>query len=377
MFEFETHVGRTADSARLMIAADAAASAEAGAAAAADAPELAAAVNAAQLRTGLARSIRLAISTFDQLYSSGGSTATPELKVTVLSVWGDAVPAAIDAATPLLVAAAAPAASAAPAGEALRVDVGAGVQSVRDAGGVSFARHVAESGAAAALHGAAMPTLLLTHVTPLPARRAPPVKVVIRGAPRHNAAAKDSAWVKQRSALEATKPPDVEEVLLATPQGEVLEGTQTNFGAIIGGVVYTAHEGVLAGTVRRLLLEVCAEEEVPVSLEPPRVSHIGAWEAAFLTSTSRLLLPIDEVAWPSTTDVPHAAADAAAAAAVAASEGEGKAAGKAAVPLPPPDHSRSLGSATHPLIQRLQQRISEEVARHSTDVFAVAAAADK
>ena len=49
---------------------------------------------------------------------------------------------------------------------------------------------------------------------------------------------------------------EVNELLLATESGEVLEGSQTNFFAVIDGAVHTAGDGVLAGTVRRLLLEV-------------------------------------------------------------------------------------------------------------------------
>lgn len=93
----------------------------------------------------------------------------------------------------------------------------------------------------------------------------------------------------------------------------VLEGTQTNFFAVRGGTLLTAGDGlVLGGTVRRLVLEVCAREGVPVAHEAPSLSALrpdgaaasaaggpaGAdWDAAFLTSTSRLVLPIDEIEW--------------------------------------------------------------------------------
>ena len=46
------------------------------------------------------------------------------------------------------------------------------------------------------------------------------------------------------------------QILLVTEQGDVLEGTQTNFFAIIDNAVHTAKEGVLMGTVRGVLLEV-------------------------------------------------------------------------------------------------------------------------
>jgi len=43
---------------------------------------------------------------------------------------------------------------------------------------------------------AVAPWLLLTHVTPLPHRRAPPIVVEMHGSPRVNALAKDSEWVR-------------------------------------------------------------------------------------------------------------------------------------------------------------------------------------
>jgi len=55
---------------------------------------------------------------------------------------------------------------------------------------------------------------------------------------------------------------------------------------------------VLAGTVRRLLLEVCEREGIPVCMEPPVLADAGAWEGALISSTSRLLLPIDELYVP-------------------------------------------------------------------------------
>lgn len=81
--------------------------------------------------------------------------------------------------------------------------------------------------------------------------------------PRVNAKAKDSEWVRQRRALEATKPGDANEVILVTPGdtsgdtgGGLLEGLTSNFFVLQGGGVVTAEEGVLPGTVRQLILEV-------------------------------------------------------------------------------------------------------------------------
>ncbi|MER0387601.1 aminotransferase class IV, partial [Vibrio vulnificus] len=62
----------------------------------------------------------------------------------------------------------------------------------------------------------------------------------------------------------------------------------------MNGTVYTAGTGVLAGTVREVILQVAAREGIPVVLEPPRLADLHRWEGCFISSTSRLLLPVDE-----------------------------------------------------------------------------------
>lgn len=135
------------------------------------------------------------------------------------------------------------------------------------------------------------------HGEALPDRPRPPVKLQFRGLPRTNARAKDSEWVRKRRALEESKPQDVNEVILSTPDGDLLEGLSSNFFALQDGAVVTAEEGVLGGTIREIVLQVCGELGVPLVLEPPKMSDIERWQGAFISSTSRLLLPADELRW--------------------------------------------------------------------------------
>ena len=185
------------------------------------------------------------------------------------------------------------------------------------------------------------------HVAPLPPLPAPPVCVEVRGAPRANALAKDSAWVAERAPLEAlmaaaTLPPgaSMNELLLQTAEGELLEGSQTNFYALIDGAVHTAGEGVLAGTVRRLLLEVCAREGIPVVLSPPTLESAASWEGALISSTSRLLLPIDRLYVPA----------------------EGAPSGEA-------DLRRSFECGPASLAARLRELVGREVEAHSAAIL--------
>merc|ERR1711865_1302623 len=156
------------------------------------------------------------------------------------------------------------------------------------------------------------------HVTELPSLPTRPVRVEIRGTPRDNAAAKDSSWVTERLPLEQLMLKSYQpmnELLLTTTDSSdtgttttgreveetmiILEGSQTNFYAIHkDGTVYTAEDGILKGTVRTILLDICAREHIPVVLEPPDMKLPDIWVGALISSTSRLALPIDAIYLP-------------------------------------------------------------------------------
>ena len=174
------------------------------------------------------------------------------------------------------------------------------------------------------------PFEVFTHAAPLPPVPTDPVIVQVAGQARHNASAKDSEWVRcvhdrdddngcvmypvfwnermmilavpcfrrEREALERALPADVHEGLLVQeedPAGSVLEGTQTNFFVVQDGAVRTAGTGVLEGTIRKLVLECCERLDIPMVFDPPHLREWESWEAAFITSSSRLVLPVREV----------------------------------------------------------------------------------
>ncbi|KAL3666730.1 hypothetical protein V7S43_008353 [Phytophthora oleae] len=134
-------------------------------------------------------------------------------------------------------------------------------------------------------------TDVFCHVGVLPPLRSEMVKLEVAGLPRHNAAAKDSAWVRERKAIYDRMAPDMEEVILMDPATRhLLEGSQTNFYAIQDGAVHTAEEGILKGTVRSLVLEVCVGNNIPVKFSPPSLDDVEKWQGCFISSTSRLVL---------------------------------------------------------------------------------------
>ncbi len=111
---------------------------------------------------------------------------------------------------------------------------------------------------------------------------------------RHNPAAKSTGWMTARKAAVNSFPPGVYEGILLTAEGALLEGTSSNFYAILGGVLRTADEGVLPGIARRAVLKV-ATELLPIDLHPLYVDDIPKISEAFLTSAGRGVVPIVEI----------------------------------------------------------------------------------
>ncbi|KAJ1906829.1 hypothetical protein IWQ60_011996, partial [Tieghemiomyces parasiticus] len=140
-------------------------------------------------------------------------------------------------------------------------------------------------------------------------------QVEIRQASRPNPEAKDSQWVSDRQALSRGMAPHTNEVLLLDgPDGHLTEGLSSNLfvveerpnvpadhGTLGRYQVLTAPPGtVLLGTIMKLVLQVCRESGIHVVERLPTLTALkqGQWQGAFITSTSRLVLPIEVVRLP-------------------------------------------------------------------------------
>lgn len=120
------------------------------------------------------------------------------------------------------------------------------------------------------------------------------VRTALADAPRALPGAKDSRFIEQRALLREAEP-EAYEVLLCDAAGRILEGTGSNFYAVLEGELRTAGEGMLEGIARRLLLEA-APAILPVRLEPVTRADLPRLAEAMLTSSSRGVVPITEIA---------------------------------------------------------------------------------
>jgi branched-subunit amino acid aminotransferase/4-amino-4-deoxychorismate lyase len=129
----------------------------------------------------------------------------------------------------------------------------------------------------------------------------------VAGPARDWAHAKHCQWVVDRRALETLKGPGVEEVLLTSPQGRLLEGLASNFFVVIardvsceGTAIDSAAAGdsvsglalctsgpgdaALAGVVQRRVVQAANALGLAVEVTAPRVEERHSWREGFLTN---------------------------------------------------------------------------------------------
>jgi branched-subunit amino acid aminotransferase/4-amino-4-deoxychorismate lyase len=86
---------------------------------------------------------------------------------------------------------------------------------------------------------------------------------------------------------------------LMVKNDHILEGLTSNFFYFRGGKLGTARSGILNGVTRRQVLRLAAGQGIPLIFRALPLEHLPKVEEAFLTSSSRGIVPIvrvDEVA---------------------------------------------------------------------------------
>ncbi|MEQ1849238.1 MAG: aminotransferase class IV [Candidatus Peribacteraceae bacterium] len=80
------------------------------------------------------------------------------------------------------------------------------------------------------------------------------------------------------------------------PNGEITEGTRTNFFLIEHGTLITAPlKDVLLGVTMKHVMEIAKAEGMQIRHEPITMERVQRCEGAFLTSTSSKIMPINKV----------------------------------------------------------------------------------
>ena len=111
---------------------------------------------------------------------------------------------------------------------------------------------------------------------------------------RSSAETKSTEWMHARKALSDAMPSGVYDTFLLDKDGYMLEGLGANFYAILNGELRTAGSGVLKGISQQIVLEI-APAILPVKMEAVHISELGNLSEAFLTSSSRGIIPVVEI----------------------------------------------------------------------------------
>lgn len=108
--------------------------------------------------------------------------------------------------------------------------------------------------------------------------------------------AKTSNLLMQYIALEEAKRKGAFEALLVNREGEVLEGTRSNFYAIKGDKLFTApDEKVLSGITRISVVKAASELGLDVVYTPPLASDLLSFDSVFISATSMAAIPVSHI----------------------------------------------------------------------------------
>lgn len=115
--------------------------------------------------------------------------------------------------------------------------------------------------------------------------------VTLPGLFRQNPSSKHTHWAEKKKNAVNSLPPQIHTGLLLSQDGKFLEGLDSNFFSISDGQLFSAKEGVLVGLSMNIVWEV-APSILPLVMEPLSIQSLPMMDEAFLTSSSRGVVPV-------------------------------------------------------------------------------------
>lgn len=90
-------------------------------------------------------------------------------------------------------------------------------------------------------------------------------------------------------------PEGVYELIMVDERDRILEGITSNFFAVRAGTIHTARDGILSGVTRHVILDLAQSAGIPILLEPFSLGAIDQLSEAFITSSSRGVVPVIQI----------------------------------------------------------------------------------
>ena len=122
------------------------------------------------------------------------------------------------------------------------------------------------------------------------------VAVITRIMHRENPTAKVTAFIAEANEIrKANSQLPINDTLMVSENGSILEGLSSNFFAVRNGVLCTAGVGILEGITRKTVIEIAETIGIPVELHAVRIADLAKYSEAFITSASRAILPVTRI----------------------------------------------------------------------------------
>ncbi len=121
------------------------------------------------------------------------------------------------------------------------------------------------------------------------------VKVITCPMERWLPEAKLTRFIDRSRVVRQSLPDEVNEALMVSPDGTITEGLSSNFFGVRLGQIRTAGEKVLSGVTRAITLDCLTRLRLSFTLSPIRLDEVSLLEEAFITSSSRGVLPVRQV----------------------------------------------------------------------------------
>jgi branched-chain amino acid aminotransferase len=121
------------------------------------------------------------------------------------------------------------------------------------------------------------------------------IKVVTCHAARNSPRLKTTSFIQSSQAERLVLQNSGVAEALMVRDGAILEGLTSNFYAVLYGELVTAWRRILLGVTRRHVLRVARSQGVRINYRPLRVAELQDVSEAFITSSSRGVVPVVEV----------------------------------------------------------------------------------
>lgn len=140
--------------------------------------------------------------------------------------------------------------------------------------------------------------MLVVMITPLGERDmerfAKGIKLITTRLQRVSPEAKTTNYEAAVRSLKEAAHRNAADALFVNEQGQVLEGTRSNFFAFRGDRLFTARAGVLMGVTRNVVLEL-ARGRFTIEERPVLLSELPQIDEAFITSSSKEITPVVQI----------------------------------------------------------------------------------